>query len=95
MSETIFVVVRYKVKAGQEQKFRELFQPLIEASKADEGCINYDLRQSIDDSTVFVLCEAWENRELLNVHATKPHLKEFRSKVKDLMAEPPQLNLLK
>lgn len=95
MSETIFVVVRYRVKAGMEQKFRELFLPLTEASKSDEGCISYDLHQAIDDSTLFVLYEAWESRERLNDHATKPHVRNFRSKAKDVLAEPPELTLLK
>lgn len=94
MGQRITVIARFKAKKGSEGELKEILLSLIGPSRSDEGCINYDLHQAIDDPTVFVFHENWESRELLNKHSTAPHLQQSRSKRKELLAEPPEVTIL-
>jgi quinol monooxygenase YgiN len=94
MPAEITVVARFRARGGMEKELRELLLSLIEPSRSDEGCIDYDLHQSIEEPTIFVFYENWSSREHLNRHSATPHVQAFRSKATDLLAEPPQLTLL-
>jgi quinol monooxygenase YgiN len=94
MSQRITVVARFRALEGLEGKLKELLLTLIEPGRADGGCINYDLHQAIDDPALFIFYENWQSREYLDKHAATPHVQHFRSKVKDLLAEPPEVTLL-
>jgi quinol monooxygenase YgiN len=78
-----------------EKELRELLLTLIEPSRSDVGCINYDLHQSIEDPATFLFYENWSSREHLDKHAAAAHSQAFRAKASELLAEPPEVTLLK
>ena len=39
---------------GQREHAREILEELVAPSRAEEGCINYDLHQSMEDPELFV-----------------------------------------
>ncbi len=94
MGQAISVVARFKALEGMDRKLKQLLLTLIGPSRSDEGCIDYELHQAIDDPALFIFYETWKSREHLDRHSSTPHVQQFRSKVKDLLAEPPQLILL-
>jgi quinol monooxygenase YgiN len=94
MPGKISVVARFKAKDGMEKRLKELLLTLIEPSRSDDGCINYDLHQSIGDPTIFIFYENWLSKEHLDRHSATPHVQAFRSKATDLLADPPELILL-
>ncbi|WP_375749182.1 putative quinol monooxygenase [Vibrio sp. HN007] len=50
---------------------------LIDITRAEEGCINYDLHQDNEDPKHFLFYENWESRELWQTHMGNQHLKEY------------------
>lgn len=50
---------------------------LIEITRAEEGCINYDLHQDNDNPAHFVFYENWASRELWQVHMNNQHLADY------------------
>ncbi|MFT4763850.1 MAG: quinol monooxygenase YgiN [Oleispira sp.] len=50
---------------------------LIEITRAEKGCINYDLHQDNENPTHFVFYENWESRELWQTHMANTHLAEY------------------
>ena len=61
---------------------------LISPSHSDDGCINYDLHQDIEDKSVFIFYENWTSKEKLDNHLQTPHLKSFIAKAETMLAEP-------
>lgn len=59
-----------------------------EASRQEPGCLVFDMHQSIDDPTVFVLVEHYQEDSDLDFHKTQAHYLKWREDVADLMAEP-------
>ncbi|MDO6445421.1 putative quinol monooxygenase [Colwellia sp. 1_MG-2023] len=60
---------------------------LIEITRAEEGCINYDLHQDNENPAHFVFYENWENRELWQKHMANNHLSEYMKATEGAVAE--------
>jgi quinol monooxygenase YgiN len=89
------VIAAIRVKPGKRTKFLEIFKANIPSVIAEQGCIEYlptvDLDaglppQSLDENMVTIL-EMWESLEALRDHLKAPHMKAYRTQVKDLVAE--------
>lgn len=93
--EKIVLVARLKVKDDAVDEAKKLALGLVGDSRSEEGCINYDIHQAIDDPTVFVWHETWKNKAAIDEHFEKPYFKEFFARASELAAEPPQINLTK
>ncbi len=54
-------------------------QRVIEPTRAEQGCLNYDLHQDNEDAAHFFFFENWASRELWQVHMESPHLEDFKA----------------
>ena len=61
----IVIFARLKVKKAAVEKTKQAALAIIDASRAEAGCINYDFHQAIDDETVFLWHETWAGREAI------------------------------
>jgi quinol monooxygenase YgiN len=50
---------------------------LVQATRAEAGCITYVFSQDIEDPTVFRFFEEWETDDALKSHFTQPHMAAF------------------
>ncbi len=46
---------------------------LAAASRAEEGCIGYEIYQSTISPTELVIVETWKDQAALDIHAGTPH----------------------
>lgn len=91
--EKIVLVARLKVKNETVEEGKRLALSLVEPSRAEAGCLNYDIHQAIDDETVFVWHETWANKAALDEHFAMPYFTDFFAKVQEIAAEEPQITL--
>ncbi|MBA2691244.1 MAG: antibiotic biosynthesis monooxygenase [Rubrobacter sp.] len=80
----VTVVARVKAKSGMEERLAEAMGRLLEGSRSDAGCVNYDLHRGLEDPSVFVIYENWTSERELDEHLDQPHLHEFVGKLEDL-----------
>lgn len=68
------LVVLIETKEGcanqQIKAFKEL-QPLV---LAEEGCLQYELTQDVNNENQFVLIEKWATQADLDAHSIAPHM---------------------
>ena len=50
---------------------------LISITRAESGCINYDLQQDNENPAHFLFYENWESRELWQMHMGNRHLQDY------------------
>jgi len=50
---------------------------LIETTRAEQGCINYDLHQNNDNPAHFMFYENWQTRQLWQAHMNNQHLQDY------------------
>lgn len=81
-------IVYVSVKADKIEAFREASRKNHENSIREPGNIRFDILQSVDDPTRFVLYEAYQTREDAAAHKQTAHYRVWRDTVADWMAEP-------
>ncbi len=52
---------------------------VIEAIRAEDGCIRYDYYLSEKDPNELLLIEQWESKEHQQIHIKQPHMDTLRS----------------
>ena len=68
------VIAKLKAKSGYEEQLYELLRGLVEPTRAEEGCINYDMHRSVEEPGTFMFYENWEGRRRWEVHVESPLL---------------------
>lgn len=84
---TINVTVVLKSKEEFTEKVKGLLENLVENSRKEEGCLQYDLHQSIENPNVFIFHEVWKNKELFDLHNRQPYIKGFFEMAPSLLKE--------
>lgn len=92
MPETLLTVVAEIIAApGKEAALREALLGLIEPTRAEDGCVQYDLHESTDTPGQFVFYENWISRGHLDRHLASPHLEAMKARFPELLAVPPRI----
>lgn len=60
---------------------------LIDTTRGEAGCINYDLHQDNENPAHFMFYENWESRELWQTHMQAPHLAAYMEATEGAVAE--------
>lgn len=89
----VTVIAFHRAQPGKEDALREALLALCGPTRAEKGCINYDLHVSADDPGLLVFHENWESKDDLDTHLASPHIDGFRAIAPDLLAEPPDITL--
>lgn len=93
--ENIVLFARLKVKKEAVEQAKKAALAIIEPSRAEKGCLNYDFHQAIDDDSIFVWHETWANQQAVEAHGASEHFKDFSRKIEDLTEQPLQLTFTK
>jgi quinol monooxygenase YgiN len=91
MNDSLTVIAHIRAKPGQESRVRKILEGLLAPTRAEAGCINYDLHQSQNDPALFVFYENWESETHLDAHARSAHIQSFRKLTDETLAEPVQI----
>lgn len=93
--EKIVLIAKAKIKPEFVEEAKKAALAIVADSRAESGCVNYDVHQSIEDETVLFWHETWKNKEAIDEHFQTPAFQNFMAKVEPFLAEPPQINLTK
>lgn len=93
--EKIVLVARLKVREDSIDATKKAALAIVADSRAEEGNVNYDIHQAIDDPTIFVWHETWASKNAIDEHFETDFFRDFFAKVEKFAAEPPQIILTK
>ncbi len=71
------ILAQITAETGKESLVRAELEKLLEPTRAEAGCIQYDLHVDNENPGFFVFYENWENRELWQTHMSAPHLEAY------------------
>ena len=77
MNKALTIVDRIETKADKIELVKTALLKLIEPTHKEEGCLQYDLRQTNETPRIFVFYENWESRALWQTHMNNDHLKAY------------------
>ncbi len=87
------IIAIIKAKAGQVENLKAEVEKIIPATRAEKGCVYYNLNVDNLDSDKIVITEKWENYDLWQDHIKSEHMAVYREKTKDMVLEKEILQL--
>jgi quinol monooxygenase YgiN len=89
----VTVLARFKAKKGKEEELKQAIMACVAPTRAEAGCINYDLHQLADDKGDLILYENWVSKKILEEHLEMPYLVKLKAQAGELCAEPIEITL--
>ena len=71
--------VTFIAKEGYEEKMKELLSAMVVPSKAEDGCIFYEIFQYENNKRKFMAVETWRDEKALDGHKASPHYAIYKS----------------
>ena len=90
MNQSVYVITRILVQPEHEAAARALLLELIEPTRREPGCLQYDLWQSSISPPEFLLVEAWQSEPDLDAHLSSAHVQEAYIEGGRYLAAPPE-----
>lgn len=85
--DLLTVIASMRAAPGKREELRQALEALVGPTSQEQGYVNYDLHQGIEDPDAFFFYENWESGEALDAHLAAPHLTEFAARIPDLLDE--------
>ncbi|MGI9488501.1 MAG: putative quinol monooxygenase [Geminicoccaceae bacterium] len=71
------IVANIHARPDKDDLIKAELLKLIPITRAEAGCIQYDLHQDNENPAHFLFHEKWESRELWQTHMNAPHLAAY------------------
>ncbi|MFV3306409.1 putative quinol monooxygenase [Pseudomonas sp. NY15181] len=71
MSLTLIAIIR--AKPGRADSLEQHLHNMLAPSRAEAGCLQYDLHRDIKDADLIYMIEQWRDEEALAEHEASPH----------------------
>ena len=81
------IVANIKANEDKIELVKAELLKLIEITRTEAGCLNYDLHQDNDNPAHFMFYENWETRELWQAHMGNQHLQDYMAATEGAVAE--------
>jgi quinol monooxygenase YgiN len=82
----LVVIAHFEAKPGKEKELEDLFRGLLLPTRAESGCLRYELNHNLDDPRRFTFAEKFRNEEAFQEHPKTPHVRHFLDVVPALIA---------
>ncbi len=87
----INLTVIIKSKPESTEILKSLLLDLVQNSRKEVACIQYDLHQSKEEPNTFIFHEIWENQNGVDSHNQQSYIQSFFKKSESLLQETPIL----
>jgi quinol monooxygenase YgiN len=98
MAETNYspsvVVAEFVPADGKVDQLLAALGKAREASRAEDGCVSYELYQDTRNAGRWVMIEVWRDEGVRQTHLTTPHVADFRQTVPPLLKQPMTVSFL-
>ena len=89
---SIHVIARHFARPETVDEVRRILLSLVEPSRAEPGCLKYELLQNAEDPTDFTFVETFASEDALKMHAAAPYIAGLAPRLKDLVARPSEVS---
>ncbi|SFG19935.1 putative quinol monooxygenase [Neptunomonas qingdaonensis] len=86
MNTTLTIIAKIEANPDQVERVKAELVKLIEPTRKEAGCIQYDLHQDNENPAVFLFYENWETRDLWLAHMENEHLKAYMAATEGAVA---------
>ena len=84
---TLTVVAKIVAKNDSIESVKSEMLKLIDPTRNEDGCIEYNLHQDNENPAVFIFFETWKSIACLESHMNTDHFKSFVTAVGNVVEE--------
>jgi quinol monooxygenase YgiN len=87
----VIVIARFRPRSDRLDEFLALLDDVQEASRGDDGCVDYGYYRGITDDMAFIAVEEWRDMAALEAHLRTPHIARLIAALPEHSAAPPEI----
>lgn len=87
-AKIVTLTVTFQARPGKEAELRAALTGLLAPTRAEAGCINYDLHTAPDDPSKFLFYENWASNAHHETHDKTPHIQNLRASINEISLPP-------
>jgi quinol monooxygenase YgiN len=87
----VIVIAYFRPRADRREDFLALLEEVQEASRRDDGCLNYGYYANITDPASYVAVEEWADMAALEAHLRTPHVGRLIGAIGEMADAPPEI----
>ena len=88
----VIIIARISAKSETVAELRQILKDLVAPSRAEAGCVSYELFQDNDDPRDFITVENWGDSAAADAHMSTPHVAAAIAQAGVLLAQPPLIH---
>lgn len=81
----LVIIAKITAVEGQSEAAKAALLELVEPTRKEAGCIQYDFHQDLKSPDLFYAYEQWETMEHLAAHGKSDHILAMRAKTKGVI----------
>lgn len=82
---SVVCVAKFVAKENCSERLREELAKLVEPTLKEEGCIDYKMCQSLEDSKILTMVETFSSKDALEFHGQQPYIEHFKTVMGDII----------
>jgi quinol monooxygenase YgiN len=86
--EPLTVVAIFRARPGREPELDMALRAMLIPSRDEDGCLNYDLHQGVDDPGLFYFHETWASADHHRTHLETPHVRRLLAISSPMLLDP-------
>ena len=94
MAKPCTIIGTVVARPEAREELLAILKAMVEPTRAEPGCINYDFHVDSEDPCVFVFYENWQSKADLDDHLRMPHLQPMLERQDTLLARPVEIRFL-
>ncbi len=87
----IFITAKFRVRPEDAANWPAIAGPFTQATRSEPGCLWFDWSRSLDDTTEYVLVEAFRDGDAAGAHVQSAHFKEAQQTLPPHLAQTPKI----
>jgi quinol monooxygenase YgiN len=87
----IVVLATAKAKPGKEAELERALREVATPTRAQLGCLQFELYRSAQDHALITAFERWSSKEDHERHIQGDHVKTLMTRFDGILAEPPEI----
>jgi quinol monooxygenase YgiN len=88
VDDELAMVVEFRARPGREADLGTALLAMVTPTRAEDGCLRYDLHVDEGDPAVYAFYEVWATRAHHAAHDRTAHVDAFRAVRDDLLEGP-------
>ncbi|WP_203978310.1 putative quinol monooxygenase [Planotetraspora silvatica] len=87
----IFITAKFRIKPEYAETWPEITREFTEATRGEPGCLWFEWSRSLDDSTEYVLVEAFRDGDAGAAHVQSDHFATAQRTLPPHLVETPRI----